>query len=92
MLRKESNNKAIFDSKNKNRPMNSGLLNGVGDSGSATMRQRFGLSLLYMYLVSPIAIQAAMGGWRDLRDLVFLFNVVVSISWISLEVPRRCRP
>ena len=48
------------------------------------MRQRFGLALLYGYLASPIVIQAAAHGWRDLRDLVFLFNIVASASWIAL--------
>ena len=25
-----------------------------------------------------------MGGWRDLKDVVFLFNVIASVLWISL--------
>ena len=64
--------------------MNSNPLDRAGDRGSATLRQRFGLALLYVYLLSPIAIQAAAGGWRELRDVVFLFNVVASILWVAL--------
>jgi glucan phosphoethanolaminetransferase (alkaline phosphatase superfamily) len=56
----------------------------VSGADTATASQRVGLGILYAYLASPIVIQAAMVNWGDIKDPVFMFNIVVTILWISL--------
>lgn len=42
------------------------------------------LLVLSLYLLSPLAYQAWIGGWRGMRDVLFAFNLLTSLLWLAL--------
>lgn len=82
-----------FDHQTIIRQMNSSnLLGRVLGAGTATVSQRLGLWALYLYLASPIVIQAAINGRQDLRDPIFVCNVLATLLWIALAHVSVRRP
>jgi glucan phosphoethanolaminetransferase (alkaline phosphatase superfamily) len=51
---------------------------------ASTAMQRLALLALLAYLVSPMAIQAWLGGWSAVRDTLFMFSLVTSLLWLAL--------
>lgn len=62
----------------------SSLLGRILGTDTATAPQRLGLWALYLYLASPMVIQVAIGGRQDLRNPVFVLNIIATFLWIAL--------
>lgn len=51
---------------------------------TTTVLQRCGLTVLWLYLVAPLLIQAAMGGLREFTDVLSLMMTAVSLLWVAV--------
>ncbi len=59
---------------------------------AATPMQRVALLALFTYLVSPLAIQAWLGGWHAVGDKLFVFSLLTSLLWLALAYVASTRP
>jgi hypothetical protein len=59
---------------------------------ASTPMQRLALLALFAYLVSPLAIQAWLGGWPSVGDKLFVFSAVTSLLWLALAYVAAQRP
>ena len=50
----------------------------------ASAAQRLALLATWSFLLSPLAFQAWLSGWRGLWDILFLFNLGMSLLWVAL--------
>jgi glucan phosphoethanolaminetransferase (alkaline phosphatase superfamily) len=57
-----------------------------------TVTHRLALLSLYAFLLSPLAIQAWLGGRNAVGDKLFVFSVVTSLLWLALAYVATQRP